>query len=44
MRLSNKIKEEIKELVFLMIMVVLFLLCFSVVSAQNMLNYETGLP
>ena len=44
MKLSNKIKEEIKELVFLMIMVALFLLCFSVVSAQNMLNYEAGLP
>jgi len=44
MKLSNKIKEEIKELAFLMAIVILFLLCFSVVSAQNMLGYEMGLP
>lgn len=41
MRLSNKIKQEIKELVFLMAMIILFLLCFKVATSQNMLNYET---
>ena len=40
MKLSNKIKQEIKELVFLMAMIILFLLCFKVATSQNMLNYE----
>jgi len=44
MKLSNKIKEEIKELLFLMAIVILFLLCFSMVSGQNMLDYKTELP
>jgi len=44
MKLSNKIKEEIKELAFLMVMVILFLLCFKVATSQNMLNYEAKLP
>ena len=40
MRLSNKIKQEIKELVFLMAMIILFLLCFSVVTGQDISYYE----
>ena len=44
MKLSNKIKEEIKELLFLMAIVILFLLCFSMVSGQNMLDYKTESP
>ena len=44
MKLSNKIKEEIKELAFLMAIVILFCICFSVVSAQNRLNHEMGIP
>ena len=40
MKLSNKIKQEIKELVFLMAMVILFLLCFSVVTGQDISYYE----
>ena len=40
MKLSNKIKQEIKELIFLMAMVILFLLCFSVVTGQDISYYE----
>ena len=40
MKLSNKIKQEIKELVFLMAMIILFLLCFSVVTGQDISYYE----
>ena len=40
MKLGNKIKQEIKELVFLMAMIILFLLCFSVVTGQDISYYE----
>ena len=40
MKLSNKIKQEIKELAFLMAMIILFLLCFSVVTGQDISYYE----
>ena len=40
MKLSNKIKQEIKELTFLMAMIILFLLCFSVVTGQDISYYE----
>ena len=44
MKLSNKVKEEFRDLAFIMAILILFCLCFSVVSAQNMLGYEMGLP
>ena len=37
MKLSNKIKEEMRDLTFIMVILLLFLLCFSVVSGQNMM-------
>ena len=40
MKLSNKIRQEIKELAFLMAMIILFLLCFSVVTGQDISYYE----
>ena len=40
MKLNNKIKQEIKELVFLMAMIILFLLCYSVVTGQDISYYE----
>ena len=44
MKLSNKIKEEIRDLALIMALLILFCICFSVVSAQNRLDYEIGLP
>jgi hypothetical protein len=44
MKLSNKIKEEIRDLTLIMVLLILFCLCFSVVSGQNMLDYEIGIP
>ena len=44
MKLSNKIKEEIRDLALIMALLILFCICFSVVSAQNMLDYERGIP
>ena len=44
MKLSNKIKEEIRDLALIMALLILFCICFSVVSAQNRLDYEMGLP
>ena len=44
MKLSNKIKEEIRDLALIMALLILFCLCFSVVSAQNMLDYKEELP
>ena len=44
MKLSKKIKEEMRDLVFIMVVLLLFLLCFSVVSGQNMANYDIDLP
>ena len=44
MKLSNKIKQEIKELLFLMVILILFLLGFSIVSGQNMADYDIDLP
>ena len=43
MKLSNKIKEEIRDLALIMALLILFCICFSVVSAQNMLGYEGGI-
>ena len=44
MKLSNKIKEEIRDLALIMALLILFCICFSVVSAQNRLDYEIGIP
>ena len=44
MKLSSKVKEEIRDLALITALLILFCLCFSVVSAQNMLGYEMGLP
>jgi hypothetical protein len=44
MKLSNKIKEEIRDLTLIMVLLILFCLCFSMVSGQNMLDYEIGIP
>jgi len=44
MKLSNKVKEEIRDLAFIMAIVLLFLLCFSVVSGQDMASYDVKLP
>ena len=44
MKLSNKIKEEIRDLTLIMVLLILFCLCFSVVSAQNILGYGMGMP
>ena len=44
MKLSNKIKEEIRDLALIMALLILFCICFSVVSAQNRLDYEMELP
>lgn len=44
MKLNNKIKQEIKELLFLMVILILFLLGFSIVSGQNMADYDIDLP
>lgn len=44
MKLSNKIKEEIRDLALIMALLILFCICFSVVSAQNRLNHEMGIP
>ena len=42
MKLSNKVKEEIRDLTLIMVLLILFCLCFSIVSGQNMLDYEIG--
>lgn len=42
MKLSNKVKEEIRDLTLIMVLLILFCLCFSMVSGQNMLDYEIG--
>ena len=44
MKLSNKIKEEIRDLALIMALLILFCLCFSMVSGQNMLDYKAELP
>jgi len=44
MKLSNKVKEEIRDLAFIMTIVLLFLLCFSVVSGQDVASYDIKLP
>jgi len=44
MKLSNKLKEEIRDLAFIMAIVLLFLLCFSVVSGQDVASYDIKLP
>ena len=43
MKLSNKIKEEIRDLALIMALLILFCLCFSMVSGQNMLDYKAEL-
>ena len=44
MKLSNKLKEEMRDLAFIMAIVLLFLLCFSVVSGQNMMMDKFDIP
>lgn len=44
MKLSNKLKEEMRDLAFIMAIVLLFLLCFSVVSGQNMMMEKFDIP
>ena len=44
MKLSNKIKEEIRDLALIMALLILFCLCFSMVRGQNMLDYKAELP
>ena len=44
MKLSNKVKEEIRDLAFIMAIVLLFILCFSVVSGQDVASYDIKLP
>ena len=44
MKLSNKLKEEMRDLAFIMAIVLLFLLCFSVVSGQNMMMEKYDMP
>jgi len=43
MKLNNKVKEEIRDLALIMAILILFCLCFSVVSGQNMANYDIDL-
>ena len=40
MKLSNKIKEEIRALTLIMVLLILFLLCFSIVKGQDISYYE----
>jgi len=40
MKLSNKIKEEIRDLTLIMVLLILFLLCFSIVKGQDISYYE----
>lgn len=44
MKLSNKVKEEIRDLAFIMAILLLFILCFSVVSGQDVASYDIKLP
>jgi|TARA_B110001452_G_scaffold250940_1_gene239585 hypothetical protein len=44
MKLSNKVKEEIKDLSFIMTILLLLILCFSVVSGQNMMSPKLDIP
>ena len=44
MKLSNKVKEEIRDLAFIMAILLLFMLCFSVVSGQNMMSPKLDIP
>jgi len=44
MKLSNKVKEEIRDLALIMAILILFCLCFNVVSGQNMASYDIDLP
>jgi len=44
MKLSKKIKEEMRDLAFIMAVLLLFLLCFSVASGQNMMMEKLDIP
>ena len=44
MKLSSKVKEEIRDLSLITALLILFCLCFSVVSGQNMASYDIDLP
>ena len=44
MKLNNKVKEEIRDLALIMAILILFCLCFNVVSGQNMASYDIDLP
>ena len=43
MKLSNKVKGEIRDLTLIMSILILFLLCFSVVSGQSMSSYDIAI-
>jgi hypothetical protein len=43
MKLSNKVKEEIRDLTLIMSILILLLLCFSVVSGQSMSSYDIAI-
>ena len=40
MKLSDKIKEEIRDLALIMALLILFCLCFSIVKGQDISYYE----
>ena len=44
MKLSNKIKEEMRDLALIMVILLLFILCFSVVTGQNMMTSKFDIP
>ena len=44
MKLSKKIKEEMRDLSFIIVLLLLFLLCFSVVTSQNMMMKKLDIP
>jgi len=43
MKLSSKVKEEIRDLSLITALLILFCLCFSVVSGQNMSSYDIAI-
>ena len=43
MKLSSKVKEEIRDLALITTLLILFCLCFSVVSGQNMSSYDIAI-
>ena len=43
MKLSSKVKEEIRDITLITALLILFCLCFSVVSGQNMSSYDIAM-